>query len=100
MAWVARQVVVPGPSCQMVSLVRWTASASYPPEGPGASVAVPAGRAGSDRHAAPGPVMVSARFPVKTTAAAPLGAKDAEASSAPRSRMMDDSAQWAPLPVD
>jgi len=46
---VARQAVVPGPSCQMVSLVRWTASASNPPEGPGASVAVPAGHASRKR---------------------------------------------------
>ena len=77
----------------MVSLVRWTARASNPPEGPGASVAVPAGRAGSDRHAAPAPVMVSARFPVRTSAAAPLEPKDAEVSSAPWNRTTGDSAQ-------
>ena len=45
-------------SCQTVSLVRWTARASNPPAGPGASVAVPAGSAGSGRHGLRGPVMV------------------------------------------
>ena len=37
-------------SCQTVSLVLWTARASHPPAGPGASVAVPGGSAGSGRH--------------------------------------------------
>jgi hypothetical protein len=69
MACVARQVAEPGPSCQTVSLVRWTASASQSPAGPAASVAVPAGSTGSDRHLAPAPVMVSTRFPFRTIAA-------------------------------
>ena len=93
MAWVACHAAVPGPSCQTVSVARWTANASNPPEGPGASVAVPAGSPGSDRHAAPAPVMVAARPPVRTSAVAPPGPKDAEASLAPWSRKGGDRAQ-------
>ena len=50
-----------------------TASASYPDPGPGASVAVPGGTAGSARHAWPGPAMVSARLPPVSTQRLPDG---------------------------
>src|SRR5690348_3530134 len=100
MVWVARQPALPGPSCHTVSLVRWTASASKPPAGPGASVEVPAGRAGSDRHAAPAPVMASPRLPVRTSETAPPGPNDADASPALWSGTAGDSAQCTPLPAD
>ena len=83
MVWVVAHVGEPGVSCQMVSLVRWTASASNPPAGPGASVAVPGGGAGSVRQVAPVPAKVSVRFPFSTIAAVPPGPKEAEVSFAP-----------------
>ena len=90
----------PGASCQTVIVVRPAASASNPPAGPGASVAVPGGSAGSARHGAPGPATVSPRLPFSTIAAVPPGPKDAELSVAPFSRSGGDRAQWLPLSAD
>ena len=61
---------------------------------------MPAGSTGSDRHAAPVLVMVSARFPFRTIAAAPAGPKDADDRSAPPSRRAGDRIQWLPLSAD
>src|ERR1700728_2064766 len=49
------QAVAAAPTCQTVSLEPATASASNDSPGPGASVAVPAGTAGSPRQALPRP---------------------------------------------
>ena len=100
MVCVAAHAAPPGASCQTASLVLWTARASHPPAGPGASVAVPGGSAGSGRHEPAGPVMVCAWFPVSTTATVPPGPDDAEVSFAPCSGSGGDRAQWAPLSVD
>ena len=86
MAWVLAQVVPPGASCQTVSVLPWTARASAVPPGPGASVAVPGGSAGSGRQAAPGPVMIWPRLPLGMIAAVPPGPNDAEVSAAPCER--------------
>src|SRR5215470_14437504 len=99
MVWVAAHAAPPGGTCQTVSLVPWTARASHPPAGPGASVAVPGGTAGSGCHERAGPGMVCAWFPVSTTATLPPGPDDAEVTPAPRSGSGGDRAQWAP-PVD
>ena len=82
MVCVAAQVALPGASRQAASLVRWTARATHPPAGPGASVTVPSGSAGSGRHAPAGPVSVSPWLPVSTIATAPPGPNDAEVSLA------------------
>ena len=66
MACVVVQAAEPGASCQMVSVVRSTASASSSaPAGPGARVAVPGGSAGSARHVAPGPAIALAAAAVQ-----------------------------------
>ena len=82
MAWVAAHEPPPGGSRQTASLVPWAASASHPPAGPGASVAVPGGSLGSARQ---GPVAatVAARLPFSTIATVPPGADDADVSLAP-----------------
>src|SRR5260370_25799716 len=85
-----------GASCQTVILVRATASASNPPAGPTASVAVPGGSAGSARHGAPGPATARPRLPVSMIAAASPGPKDAELGAAPFSRSDGDRVQWLP----
>ena len=90
----------PGASCQTVIVVRPAASALNPPAGPGASVAVPGGSAGSARHGAPGPATVSPRLPFSTIAAVSPGPKDAELGVAPFSRSGGDRAQWLPLSAD
>ena len=90
----------PGASCQTVIVVRPAASASNPPAGPGASVAVPGGSAGSARHPAPGPATVSPRLPFSTIAAVPPGPKEAEFSAASFSRSGGDRAQWLPPSED
>src|SRR5207342_1744961 len=71
-----------------------------PPMRPGASVAVPGGSAGSGRHVPAGPVIVSARFPLATTATEPPAPDDADVSLAPCSGSGCDSAQWAPPSAD
>jgi len=78
------------------ALVRWTASASNPPRGPGG----PACRCRPGRGRAvtamwlPAPVMVSARLPVRDECGRAVGdPKDAEVSSASWSRITGDSAQ-------
>ena len=100
MVCVAAQVAPPGASRQAASLVRWTARATHPPVGPGASVTVPGGSAGSGRHAAAAPVMVSPRPPVSTIATAPPGPNDADVSLALWSGSGCERAQWAPPSVD
>jgi hypothetical protein len=100
MAWVAAQVRAPGVSCQMVSLVRWTARASQPPVLPGARVAVPGGRVGSGCQERAVPVMVRARLPVRITAAAPPRSNEAVATFASPSGNGCDRDQWAPPSVD
>ena len=90
----------PGGSCQTVIVVRPAASAVNPPAGPGASVAVPGGSAGSARHGSPGPATVSPRLPASTIAAVPPGPKEAELGVAPFSRSGGDRAQWLPLSAD
>src|SRR5215831_3641702 len=100
MVWAAAHAAPPRGSCHTASLVRWTARASHPPAGPGASVTVPGGSAGSCDHEPAGPVMVCAWFPVSTTATLPPGPDDAEVSLAPCSGSGGDRAQWVPPPVD
>lgn len=90
----------PAASCQTVIVVRPAASASNPPAGPGASVAVPGGSAGGARHPAPGPAMVSPRLPFSTIAAVSPGPKEAELSAASFSRSGGDRAQWLPPSED
>ena len=94
------QVAAPGDACQTVSVARCTASAVTAPPGPGASVTVPGGSAGSGCHWLPALVMVSPRRPVRMTAAVPPGPNDAEVRAAPRSGSGGESAQWPPLPAD
>src|SRR5437868_2433320 len=94
------QAADPGTSRQTVILVRPTVSASSPPAGPAASVAVPGSSAASARHGAPGPAMASPRLPFSTIAAASPGPKDAELGAAPVSRSGDDRTQWPPLSED
>src|SRR5215467_754700 len=60
MVCVAAHAPPPGASRHTASLVRWTARASHPPPGPGASVAVAGGSAGSRRHGPAAAAMVSA----------------------------------------
>ena len=100
MVCVAAHAAPPRGSRQTASLAPWTARASQPPAGPGASVAVPGGRAGSGRHAPAGPVMACAWFPVSTTAAMPPGPDEADVTLAPRSGSGGDRVQWLPPPVD
>src|SRR5260370_40468364 len=89
-----------GASCQTVILVRATASASNPPAGPAASVAVPGGSAGSARHGAPGPETARPRLPVSLTEAASPGPKDAEFGAALFSRSERHRVYWLPLAGD
>src|SRR5881392_340765 len=91
MVCAAAHAAPPRGSCQMASLAPWTARASQPPAEPGASVAVPGGRAGSGRHAPAGPVMACARFPVSTTAMV-LPGNRAQAITGP-------AGAWRPLPA-
>src|SRR5580704_2010321 len=100
MAWALAHAADPGASCQTVIVVRPAASASKPPAGPGASVAVPGGSAGSARHPAPAPATVSPRLPFSTIAAVSPGPKEAELSAAPFSRNGSDRAQWPPPSED
>src|SRR6516164_2673108 len=100
MAWVTAHAAPPCGSRQMASLAPWTARASQPPAGPGASVAVPGGRAGSGCHAPAGPVMACAWFPVSTAATLPPGPDEADVSLAPCSGSGGDTVQRAPPPVD
>ena len=55
--WVLVHAAPPGGSCQTVRVLAWTARASAWPPVPGASVAVPAGRAGSACHWLPAPAI-------------------------------------------
>src|ERR1035438_1965915 len=100
MAWAAFQAGEPGASCQMVSLVRCTASASIPPAGPGASVAVPAGSAGRVRHEVAVLVMVAAWLPFSIIAAVPAGPNDVAVTALPFSRNAGDRVQWLVLSAD
>ncbi len=90
------QALPPGVACQTVSLARWTTSALIAPPGPGASVAVPGGSAGSVCQWLPAPLMVSPRWPVSTTAAVPSGPMDAEVVAAPWSGSGGESAHRRP----
>ena len=100
MTCVLAQAADPGASCQTVIVVWWTASASNPPAGPAASVAVPGGSAGSARHGAPGPAMASPRLPFSTIAAASPGPNDAELGAVPFSGSGGERTQWRPLSED
>src|SRR5271165_552550 len=87
------QLMWPGSSCQMVSVLRWAARALISPPVPGASVAVPAGSAGSAVHVVPPPVITSARPLAGITAAVPAAPKDADVIAAPPSGSGADSDQ-------
>src|SRR5215472_16644512 len=100
MVCVAAHAPPPGASRHTASLVRWTARASHPPTGSGASVAVAGGSAGSRRHGPAAAAMVSASLPVSTTATEPPGPGDADLSAAPCSGSGCDKAQRAPPSVD
>ena len=88
--------VVPGLSCQTVSLLPLTASASKPPPGPGASAAVPGGTAGSARQVVPGLLMVSAWPSVRTAHAVPSAPKPEDRTAAAPSRSGAETVQCAP----
>jgi hypothetical protein len=79
MTWILAHVLPPGASCQTVSVPPWTARASALPPGPGASVAVPGGSAGSGCHEDPVLVMIWPRCALVMIAAVASGPNDAEA---------------------
>src|SRR5215469_5269371 len=100
MVCVAAHAPPPGASRHTASLVRWTARASHAPPGPGASVVVAGGSAGSRRQGPAVAAMVSAWLPVSTTATEPPGPGDADLSAAPCSGSGCDRVQRPPPSVD
>ncbi len=93
------QAWAPGAARQTVSWVPCTARAFQPPDGPGASVAVPGGSTGSGRHE-PAVLIVAARRWLRVRARLPSAAGDADVREAPFSGSGGDSVQCAAPSVD
>src|SRR5487761_13466 len=97
---VLAQMLEAGASRQSVSFTPLvTVSASRPPAGPNARVAVPAGRAGSERQEDPGPLIAAARPPPRITDMAPPTPNADDGIVAELRRSGADRVQCVPPPV-